>query len=117
MHCFLLRIAGSLACMLSSGAAALASGGEDHFEARIRPVLFGTCLRCHGGEHVRGGLRVDSRAALLAGGNRGPAVIPRAAERSLLIKALRHADDMLQMPPKQRLEDRVINDFVAWVND
>ena len=49
---------------------------EAFFELKIRPVLAGTCFKCHGGDKTASGLRVDSRAALLKGGKRGPAVVP-----------------------------------------
>jgi hypothetical protein len=87
------------------------------FESKIRPVLVDSCLRCHGARKPRGGLRLDSRAALLAGGERGPAIVPGAPERSLLVVAIRHSHDEVKMPPSKRLADRVVADFVAWVRD
>jgi hypothetical protein len=93
------------------------SAKDAFFDAKVRPVLEGTCLRCHGGAKVRGGLRLDSRASLLKGGDSGPAVVPGNAERSLLIRALRHTDDDLKMPPAKPLPDSVVADFVTWVND
>jgi hypothetical protein len=86
------------------------------FEARIRPVLENTCFRCHGGDKVRGGLRVDSRAALLRGGATAPAVILGDADQSLLIQALRYAHEEIKMPPAQKLPPAVIADFAAWVS-
>ena len=75
---------------------------EDFFENKIRPVLAEQCLKCHSegeGRKVKGGLRLDSRAALLKGGESGPAIIPGDPEKSLIIKVIRYQDD-LQMPPK-----------------
>jgi hypothetical protein len=48
------------------------------FESKIRPVLATKCASCHsaGAEKLKGGLRVDSRAGLLKGGDTGPAVVP-----------------------------------------
>jgi hypothetical protein len=88
------------------------------FESKIRPVLEGTCFRCHGGEKkVRGELRVDSRAALLRGGESGPALVPGDARKSLLIQAIRHAAKDVKMPPGKPLPAPVVADFVRWVND
>src|SRR5438067_11047528 len=84
---------------------------ETFFELQVRPVLAGTCFRCHGGAKVSGGLRVDSRAALLKGGDRGPALVPGDPERSLLVRAVRHADDTLRMPPDRRLPGAVAADL------
>ncbi|MFZ9090130.1 MAG: c-type cytochrome domain-containing protein, partial [Planctomycetaceae bacterium] len=62
------------------------------FESRIRPVLIKHCYECHAAEsdQIRGGLLLDSRAALLQGGDSGPAVIPGDPENSQLLLALRH---------------------------
>jgi hypothetical protein len=91
---------------------------ETFFETRIRPVLAGTCFKCHGGNKVSARLRVDTRQALLRGGQSGPAVAPGAPERSLLIRALRHtAGTEIKMPPNQKLPDSTIADFVRWVKE
>jgi Protein of unknown function (DUF1553)/Protein of unknown function (DUF1549)/Planctomycete cytochrome C len=93
-----------------------ASDGDTFFELKIRPVLVERCFKCHGGDKVSHGLRVGSRAALLKGGESGPALVPGRAEESLLVRALRHRDDDLRMPPSGKLPETVIADFVAWVN-
>ena len=62
------------------------------FERVVRPVLHGTCARCHGAEKASGGLRLNSRAALLEGGDSGPAVVPGEPVNSLLIQAIRRED-------------------------
>src|SRR5882724_8572090 len=91
----------------------VASGAEDpaeaetFFEAKIRPVLAASCYKCHGAEKASSDLRVDSRAALLKGGEAGTAIVPGNPEASRLIQAIRYASDDLQMPPKKRLPDRV----------
>src|SRR4051812_21046338 len=59
-----------------AGAAPPTVAGEDRFEAEVRPVLVQTCFPCHGGKKTSAGLRVDSREALLKGGDGGPAIEP-----------------------------------------
>ena len=66
----------------------LAQADDDLFEARIRPVLAETCFGCHGNQKSGGMLRVDSREALLTGGDSGPAIVPGQPDESLLVKAL-----------------------------
>src|SRR5262245_41511907 len=73
------------------------------FEARVRPLLAEHCFQCHGEKKQRGGLRLDSREAALAGGDRGPALVPGEPGKSLLLRAVRHEDEQLQMPPKKKL--------------
>ena len=55
------------------------------------------------------------RDRLRRGGEHGPAVVPGNVEASLLIKAIRYANEDLQMPPKGKLSDGVIKDFENWV--
>jgi hypothetical protein len=93
------------------------AANDSFFESKIRPVLATTCFRCHGGEKTSGGLRVDSRKALLEGGDSGPALVPGMPERSLMVQALRHEGDGPHMPPKKRLPPEVIADFTSWVKD
>jgi hypothetical protein len=85
------------------------------FELHIRPVLAGTCFKCHGGESTSGGLRVDSRDALVAGGERGPAIVPGKPQESLLVRALSHADESVQMPPDAPLAATTVAAFSNWI--
>jgi hypothetical protein len=87
------------------------------FTAKVRPVLAGSCFKCHGGRKARGGLRLDSRAALLKGGDRGPAVAPGDPDGSLLIQAIRYAHEKVKMPPEKPLPASTVDDFAAWVRD
>ncbi|MFM8275001.1 MAG: PSD1 and planctomycete cytochrome C domain-containing protein [Gemmata sp.] len=94
---------------------AAASGADDHFEKAVRPLLVEHCQRCHGPDKQKGGLRVDSREALLRGGESGPAVVPGKPDESLLVKALRH--DALKMPPAKPLPSNQIAALTKWVKD
>ena len=89
--------------------------GHEFFERRIRPVLIKECYSCHSAAaaKIKGGLRVDSRAAIRAGGDTDPAVVPGNVDKSLLIEALRHGS--LKMPPEKKLPDRIVADFVKWI--
>ncbi|MCH2398407.1 MAG: hypothetical protein MK364_04815, partial [Pirellulales bacterium] len=44
------------------------------FETKIRPVLIERCSECHSGDNPESRFSVESRAALLAGGEFGPAL-------------------------------------------
>lgn len=97
------------------GADSFAEDGIEFFEAKIRPVLVRECYECHAADakQVNGGLLLDHQAGLLKGGDSGPSVVPGKVEDSLLISALRH--ESFDMPPKGKLPDEVIADFVRWV--
>ncbi len=98
-------------------AAEPSASGIDFFEKRIRPLLADRCYQCHsaGAEKLKAGLRLDSRAGFLKGGDTGPAIIPGNGDDSLLLQAVRWKDDDLHMPPKKKLSDPEIADLAAWV--
>ncbi len=100
------------------GAGPSEAEGDRFFREKIRPVLEASCFGCHSATaaRVKGGLLLDSREALLKGGDTGPAVVPGQGAESLLLQAIRH-EDGLEMPPgKPKLADPVIADFERWVN-
>lgn len=104
------RLNGSL---LASDDASKTKEGQQFFKTKIRPILADKCYMCHT-DTAMGHLRVDSRAALLEGGRRGPAVVPGDPEKSLLIEAVQQTG-ALKMPFNGKLEDQEIADLIAWV--
>lgn len=85
------------------------------FEAKVRPILVSRCEECHG-EPAEGGLRLDSGAALLKGGDSGPAVIPGNPDASLLIQAIRQTHQKLRMPKKRnKLATDELETLEKWV--
>ncbi len=86
----------------------------DFFEREIRPLLVENCISCHGPDDQSGDLRVDSLASLLKGGESGPAVIPHAVDRSLMIKAVRRQDE-LKMPPDAPLSSVNVSRLERWI--
>ena len=96
----------------------LGDDGESFFEKQVRPILVKHCYKCHAGTNSRGGLKLDTRAGLLAGGASGSAVVPRKPNESLLIRAVRYDDSELQMPPKDaggKLSDQQVAAIEKWV--
>ena len=89
--------------------------GIEFFEQKIRPVLVKHCYECHSAEskNVKGGLLLDTRAGVLAGGESGPTVVPRKIKDSSILEALRY--ESFEMPPSGKLPDRVIADFEKWI--
>ena len=89
----------------------------DFFESRIRPVLVEHCYACHSAsaKKLKGELLLDSRWGWQQGGESGPPIVPGSPEESLIIDALRY--ESFEMPPKAKLPDSVISDFVRWIKD
>ena len=87
----------------------------EFFETKIRPILANSCYGCHTNSAL-GGLRLDSREAMLKGGKRGVSVVPGDAENSLLIKAVKQVNPDLKMPAgAAKLKDEQIADLEAWI--
>lgn len=94
----------------------LLSDENTFFETKIRPVLAQSCVKCHGPTKASGGLRLDTREAILKGGDSGPAVMPGDVESSLLVTAIQHKDgESLQMPPDKPLRAEVVSDLTRWI--
>lgn len=98
----------------------LAHGGainanEAHFEAEVRPALIDRCLRCHGAEKQEGGLRLDSRQAMLKGGDSGAAIVPGRANQSLIWQRIEAGE----MPPvtEPKLSAKQKDAIQKWLTD
>jgi|UniRef100_UPI003784ABF3 hypothetical protein len=85
------------------------------FESKIRPVLVKQCYECHsqGAKKLGGKLLLDAPSEMIVGGESGPSLIPGKPDESLIIQAVRY--DGLEMPPKKKLPEQVVNDFITWV--
>ncbi len=108
-----------LVCAVALGASAAPPADLEHFEKKIRPVLVEHCFQCHSAaaaakNKLRGGLSLDTRDGLLAGGDSGPSLDKAKPADSLLLKSLRYHDDP-KMPPKGKLPAEIIADFEKWV--
>ncbi len=107
----------ALSAVIFSAAEGADPRGVEFFEAKVRPVLVARCYKCHSheAEVVQGGLLLDSRAGWTKGGDSGPAIVPGDHEGSRLARAVRYADDALQMPPEGKLDQSEIDVLVEWV--
>lgn len=90
----------------------------EFFEAKVRPVLVKHCYECHSSQAgvAEAELRLDSMASVRAGGTRGPAIVPKKPEASLLLKAVMHLESDLKMPPKEeKLSSDIVSDLRKWI--
>src|SRR5437868_11009882 len=94
----------TFAILVPTGVTRAADPGIEFFEAKVRPVLVANCYECHStaAKKQKGGLHLDTRAAIRAGGDTRPAVVPGKPAESLLLEAVRQAGE-LKMPPKGKL--------------
>jgi mono/diheme cytochrome c family protein len=89
----------------------------------ILPIFEQACYACHGPKQQMGGLRLDSKAAALAGGQSGKVILPGDSANSLIVKRLTGAGGLAQMPmggaplPPEKI-DRIkkwIDSGAAWL--
>jgi mono/diheme cytochrome c family protein len=94
-------VAGHLGATLTHGPAVTAwwrpvktgtaeAAADAVFIKEIQPIFAKACIECHGPDKARGGLRLDSRAAALAGGKSGLlAIVAGRPEKSELIRRVK----------------------------
>ena len=91
------------------------AGADDQADKAVA-LLDSRCFKCH--SHAagknKGGLVLDVRAAVLKGGDTGPAVTAGDPQKSLLIEYVTTSDPDKMMPPKG---DRLTKDEVALLTE
>jgi mono/diheme cytochrome c family protein/cytochrome c553 len=98
-----------------------ASAAEDpvaEFEKEVRPLLEERCVKCHGADKQKGGLRLDTSTGVRNGGDsEEAAVVPGNSEKSPLIKRILASDAEEVMPPKgDRLKPEEIAALKRWID-
>ena len=87
---------------------------ERFFEAHVRPLLVTKCHSCHGTKVAEGGLRLDSRHAVLTGSESGAVVVLGDAASSKLLAMVRRTGDVA-MPPDEKLSADEIAILSTWI--
>ncbi|MBI1318747.1 MAG: DUF1553 domain-containing protein [Candidatus Hydrogenedens sp.] len=94
-----------------------AAEGVD-FMRDVHPILAEHCYQCHGGGKSKGGLKLDSREAVLEGGSDGAVVVLGDSAGSRLMQLISAADPADRMPPKgPGLNANEIAVMAAWINE
>jgi hypothetical protein len=104
----------ALLAFLAAGAALGAA--EPDFDHAVVPLLRKHCAECHTGDKKKGGFSMNTRAALLEGGEDGPVLTPGDAAKGRLLEAIVSTDPDLRMPPKgPGLTPAEVATLRAWV--
>jgi hypothetical protein len=103
--------------VLALAPAARAAAKPD-FAKEILPILEKNCFECHGDEKQKGKLRMDTREALLKGGDTGAALVAGKSAESLMIqRVLLPRDNDEAMPPKGEGLTKAQQDLLkAWID-
>jgi mono/diheme cytochrome c family protein len=83
------------------------------FEKDVLPIFTKNCLRCHGAKARKGGLDLSTPAGVLAGGDSGPAVVPRKPDASKLYAAVR--DDEMPLDRKTQVTTTERQTIRRWI--
>src|SRR4051794_827175 len=97
----------------------MAAGDEVDYVKQIKPILAARCYACHSALRKKSGLRVDTAAELIAGGEAGPAVMPGKSADSYLISMLT-GESGTRMPPESEgsaLTAEQIALFNKWIDE
>jgi formylglycine-generating enzyme required for sulfatase activity/mono/diheme cytochrome c family protein len=90
------------------------------FTKEIKPILEQNCIKCHGEEQKRGGLRLHTKALALSGGDTGTALVPgKSKESPLYMSTILPAADEKVMPPQpknRRLSQAQTELLKAWID-
>lgn len=88
------------------------------FAKDIKPLLEASCVSCHGAEKQKGKFRIDSRDAILKGGEEGKAVVENDSAKSPLIHYVARLVEDLEMPPKKAdaLKPEQIGLLRKWID-
>jgi mono/diheme cytochrome c family protein len=88
------------------------------YDGQVKPLLARYCVSCHGAQKQKSGLRLDTAAAALQGGDSGAAITPGKPDESLLFRMLTGADGLAAMPPKGQPQPTAdeIGLLKAWID-
>eukprot|EP00456_Euglypha_rotunda_P035726 TRINITY_DN274_c0_g2_i5.p1 TRINITY_DN274_c0_g2~~TRINITY_DN274_c0_g2_i5.p1 ORF type:complete len:1100 (-),score=288.09 TRINITY_DN274_c0_g2_i5:1287-4586(-) len=92
--------------------------GDDTIDylRQIKPILRERCYACHGVLKQEAGLRLDTAASAIKGGDSGAAIKSDAPEGSLLLERITATDDTTRMPPEgEPLKPAEIAAFKGWI--
>ncbi len=105
-----------LACSNGLAAAENETAEQAEFARDVKPILVKRCFRCHSSVKQESGFRLDSVAAIMKGGESGPAIVPGSSRESLLFQAVT-GSDLLQMPPEgEPLTAKEIDVLRRWID-
>lgn len=93
------------------------------YDKDIKPLLETACLKCHGPEKPKSKYRVDSREAMIKGGeSEEAAIVPGKSEQSPIVHYVADLVEDMEMPPTDKrdkyppLTKEQIGILRAWID-
>ncbi len=90
--------------------------GTELFKRGVRGVLQAKCVKCHSGERLEAGFDMNTREALLKGGERGPAIVSGDHKKSLLWQLTAHQKEPHMPHERAKLADADIKKIAEWID-
>src|SRR4051812_45331001 len=122
--CFAMVVFGILSCNFTANALAAdvptpatqpsSSPAERIWVEHVQPILAKSCINCHGGTKLKGGLDLREPKAIFAGGTDGSVVMPGRPADSPLYQRLLVGDEG-HMPPLK--EPQPSTEEVAFIHE
>ncbi len=110
--CFLVSLYFAIAPVSFS---AKADGRVDYL-TQIKPILAARCYACHGALKQESGLRLDTAALAIKGGDSGAAIVPGDPVASLLIQRVTATDKSERMPAEgEPLKPAQVTALRRWI--
>ena len=104
-------------CLVSSLGTMIHAEDTVDFFRDIKPIMVAKCFKCHSQLEAESELRLDSIAAMLTGGVRGPAIVKGNSKASLLIRVLQDEEEDLLMPAGgPPLKSQQIDLIAKWLS-
>lgn len=96
---------------------ALSPEQVQNLNVEVRTILAHNCYSCHSETKTKGDLRLDSKEAIMKGGEGGPVVVPNHPDKSEIIRRITlPKGDKEAMPTKgKRLTEREVNVLKFWI--
>ena len=107
-----------IACGVLVPQIAAAGGGVD-YTTQIKPILAARCYSCHSALRQQSGLRLDTAAMLVQGGDSGAAIEPGNSTESLVIQYI-SGEAGVRMPPEgegEALDPAQITIIKKWIDE
>ncbi len=86
------------------------------YQSHVRHVLKERCYACHGALKQEAGLRLDTVALMLKGGDSGSAIVASDPQASILLQRVTSGEDAVRMPPEgERLKPEEVEAIRSWI--
>ena len=85
--------------------------GLELFKKEVRPLLAAKCLKCHGGQSVKGDFDLSTRKKLLDSG-----MIEKTGKESYLMALVEHREEPYMPLKEKKLSDKGIASLSKWID-